>query len=516
MERGRRRIRKTTTTTTKVIKVVNKNNNNDNNNNVLKKMKTIARKTKASSELIYIAICSRILLILSMFVFDLLISDYDTSVQFKKNDSNNMFCSSVESIAVWDAVHVFRIAQVNGYEYEHSRAFYPALPFTLRFISRLFVYTEDDDDDDGISICAIGVVGLVLNALFFVATVIIMEKLAFLILINRQREGEELDDDVDVLLTKKKSIARTCAILFCFNPATIFYIAPGYTETLFTFFATYGALQFSRGTAIAQKQEKNDCVRLYFFYKATSYFLFSMAACFRSNGILLSLYPACEMISILLRNKNYLSTSSRYVLIMSLHIVGGLMITIPTIYTQIDAYKSFCGKDSRYEINSSSMVGDDDDKEGRRPWCSEIPPNMYAFVQAKYWDVGFMKSWRIAQLPNIMIASPAIFASTYGLFKIFIQADGGFSSFRTTSVDYIAGNILWMVSLVLCATVTHIQISMRFLSTLSMPYICIARIGAIDGLERFSKKKRDAMVSTFFVSYALIGIVMFSNFYPWT
>jgi GPI mannosyltransferase 2 len=41
-------------------------------------------------------------------------------------------------------------------------------------------------------------------------------------------------------------------------------------------------------------------------------------------------------------------------------------------------------------------------------WCSQLPPSIYTHVQGKYWDVGFLRYWTPAQLPNILLAAPVL------------------------------------------------------------------------------------------------------------
>ena len=431
-----------------------------------------------SDHIVSVAFLSRAVMILLMFTFDAFISDYDTSSSL--NQKTDAFCARVESVAVWDAVHVLRIAEVGDYEYEHSRAFYPALPFFLRFIHR-----------GEVSTCALTCTALILNSLVSIITVANMEKLAFILLANPQ-SGRALDIS---FATKCASFARTAALLYCFNPASIFHLAPGYTEAMFTFCATYGALLFARGTVYAFDESCNITWG-YFMNKGASYVFFALAASFRSNGILLGIYPACEIVSLLLvvmRERKFWSK----LISLPAHIFGGICIALPTIMVQYAAYVNFCGTHSRYNNSNNKAIP--------RPWCSKFPPNVYTFIQSEYWDVGFLRSWRFSQIPNILIASPALLASVYCLMKYAFVRNK-----IVSPVGAIAGDILWLLSCLLCTTLTHIQISMRFLSTLATPYIYIARCGAEES------ERGKYIIASFIAAYGLVGIVLFSNFYPWT
>lgn len=70
-----------------------------------------------------------------------------------------------------------------------------------------------------------------------------------------------------------------------------------------------------------------------------------------------------------------------------------LLVFTPFLVHQYDAYRIFCS-DSSPDI--------------RPPWCLDTFPLIYGYVQAKYWDVGFLRYWTLSQAPNIALAIPVL------------------------------------------------------------------------------------------------------------
>ncbi|CAI5466177.1 unnamed protein product [Closterium sp. Yama58-4] len=45
------------------------------------------------------------------------------------------------------------------------------------------------------------------------------------------------------------------------------------------------------------------------------------------------------------------------------------------------------------------------------PWCFDSVPYIYGYVQRKYWDVGFLRYFQLKQLPNFLLAAPTLLLS---------------------------------------------------------------------------------------------------------
>ena len=46
-------------------------------------------------------------------------------------------------------------------------------------------------------------------------------------------------------------------------------------------------------------------------------------------------------------------------------------------------------------------------------WCQYEPPVAYSYIQRVYWDNGFLTYWEAKQLPNFLLAAPAVVMVQY-------------------------------------------------------------------------------------------------------
>jgi GPI mannosyltransferase 2 len=130
--------------------------------------------------------------------------------------------------------------------------------------------------------------------------------------------------------------------------------------------------------------------------------LFVLAACLRSNGSMLAGFILWDVIAEpVLRNKKVIRASFSMCLRLTkpqvsarhalLGVLATALISLPFVMHQYSAYRVFCNQDhSRYS------------------WCLARIPSVYGYVQAKYWNSGFLLYWTPAQLPNILLAMPIL------------------------------------------------------------------------------------------------------------
>ena len=50
-----------------------------------------------------------------------------------------------------------------------------------------------------------------------------------------------------------------------------------------------------------------------------------------------------------------------------------------------------------------------------RPWCANVPPFVYSFIQKEYWGLGMFAYWRPEQVPNFALAAPVVLLTACGV-----------------------------------------------------------------------------------------------------
>lgn len=92
-----------------------------------------------------------------------------------------------------------------------------------------------------------------------------------------------------------------------------------------------------------------------------------------------------------------------------------LLVVLPYIFVQVYAYHKFCGEDEE----DGRTVVDADLLAELHPWCKWRVPSLYAYVQSAYWGVGAFKYYKWKQIPNFLLAGPALILTACGTARFF-------------------------------------------------------------------------------------------------
>ncbi|MCL7028451.1 hypothetical protein MKW94_001896 [Papaver nudicaule] len=316
-----------------------------------------------SNKILRAALVSRILVLSLIILWRSLLSPYDTSAILNpdclSSDSDTSsesliwpkIGSAIEGSIVWDGVYFIRIAQC-GYEYEQTYAFFPLLPIFIYILSRtIFAPLVPIIGYRAV----LGLSGYVINNIAFLLAAVYFYRLS-------------------IIIFKDRKTAFRASMLFCFNPASIFYSSI-YTESLYSLLSLGGIYHLlSGGNTIAM-------------------LLFALSGFTRSNGVLNAGYicfQAMHQAYDAIVRKNSVGLAAMTLIDGALR---SLCIFAPFIAFQAYGYHNLC----------RGLISDE-----MRPWCEESVPFFYGFIQRHYWGVGFLKYFQLKQLPNFLLASPIL------------------------------------------------------------------------------------------------------------
>lgn len=254
-------------------------------------------------------------------------------------------------------------------------------------------------------------------------------------------------------------------------------------------------------------------------------------------------------------------------------VLQALLVIAPYVLVQVHAYRKFCGGgragllwggDS--ERNFSGTV--DSLTAELHPWCAWQVPSVYSYVQSTYWGVGPLKYYEWKQIPNFLLAAPALALTALGTAR-FISAQlqgspasgspvGGkqetrgntrnpwasregwpwrfmqvfFGSPRLPSPDSspfersAAASLVvqWAFLGVFSALCMNVQVVTRFLAAACPPLHwwtagLLVRRGGIDAGNAAASDGSRAVGTAlrwYFVLYFVVGAVLHPNFLPWT
>ncbi|CAH8389108.1 unnamed protein product [Eruca vesicaria subsp. sativa] len=319
--------------------------------------------SRKESILIKYAIFSRLLVLFLTVLWRSFLQPYDTSAALNppclhhREDSPppllvaNTVSKTLENSVVWDSVYFLRITEC-GYEYEQTYAFLPLLPFFISLLSRtVFAPLVPLIGFRAVMVLS----GYVVSNLAFVFAAIYLFR-------------------VSVMILKDTEASFKASVIFCFNPASIFYSSI-YSESLYALFSIGGVYHLLSGTS-------NVAV-----------IWFALSGCARSNGILNAGYICFQTMH---RAYEALYLKRRVCLCVQVLVTGFLRcvcICLPFVAFQAYGYYNLCHRHKLDEL---------------RPWCKAKVPLLYNFIQSHYWGVGFLRYFQFKQLPNFLLASPIL------------------------------------------------------------------------------------------------------------
>lgn len=462
--------------------------------------------------LVRIAIISRIIVATVQFIANHLIKDHDAGVFLSpKADKVNSFLdvcieSALGGFLRWDAQYFTHIAKY-GYTYENTLAFFPLYPAQVAISARFLHYIFPVCSIDSLVL----LIGVLLNCFLFVLATIALYRLSKMVLMREE-------------------LAYKAALLFCFNPATIFFTAP-YSETLFAYLTFSAIMNILRAYL-------NRCIS----WKSLFHIItIGLSTCTRSNGILnigfLFYFLICFYYRKLnLRKHSLLSFFKALIILVSCL----FFCILPFIMYQIYAYNLFC-KDFNSSLSAelveyaykNNLVLQGKFSQNNQTWCHQTVPFAYSYIQDHYWNVGFLRYFTIKQIPNFVLAFPVTFLIIKCSYEFFKQYPSvlldPFFSIEKSEKFLPRGAFVFIVHALFLAIFNflciHVQVSTRILCSASpvLFWYCafILKDVPVKEFLRFKQNKvrltvLQMFVKYYFLIYFVVGIILFCNFLPWT
>lgn len=429
---------------------------------------------------------TRFLLILWQYVSNLLIPDHQADAfRFIPTANKSVGDQTVDHLLGgflrWDAQHFMHIAKY-GYTYEHTIAFFPLYPLVGGLFSRALSYILTFLSLESIIL----VVLISLNIVFFKYATLMLYKLT----------KELFNEDV----------AYKSAVLFCYNPASVFFIAP-YTEALFSllsFFVMYLCVKIYQKNVSGGFVLLSVCVAL------------SLAT--RSNGLLNVGFFWYLVICLWLTGRS--KTFHSIVTLVQWTLVQVTPFVLYTAYCR----NLFCSGfiEVSPEVKNQALAeGYVLPGQSQELCVNSVLP--YSYVQAHYWNVGFLKYFTLKQLPNFFLALPIVLIISVTSLQHFLKV-GIFQLFSMERKQTLKDlnqpqlNVFYAHGLVLslfCFFCINVQVSTRMLCSSSplLYWICASKCSA--SFPSF-RNRQIGFISAYFMGYFFIGTLMFCNFLPWT
>ncbi|XP_011163568.1 GPI mannosyltransferase 2 [Solenopsis invicta] len=492
-------------------------------------------------KVLWFAIVTRITILILQIIFNVLIPDHQADAFKRPLDSaekvffqDRIIYFLFNGLTRWDGEYFLHIARY-GYTYENILAFFPLYPATIRIVTVILTKIFPLFNIQSTMIIA----AILINFICFVKSAIIFY-------------------DLTERVFQNTVTAYKAAILYCINPASIFFSAI-YSESMFaylTFYTMLGSIEYMSNIyfplALSILVRSNGVVNIGF----PIYFEFKKALSL-SNSKRIEKHQRKHIIDILLvlwhilksiKLKNYFTILSTMIISLS-----------PFIVLQIYNYMKFCTSTFdksllpvnvlQYAVKNNLILPGRTDSL----WCNASVPLAYSYVQKTYWNVGFLKYYQFKQIPNFILALPILyimlqcikeFACEYRN-ELYLLGffDSKAKSKNTIKVKYPLNMFVFIVHGVFltmfCLFFVHIQVSTRLLASATpLIYWYCALIMSHKGTDHidlqyesnenmcskwkvfFLSQKRytlqDKFVLFYFIGYTILGCFMFSNFLPWT
>ncbi|ORC92690.1 putative mannosyltransferase-II [Trypanosoma theileri] len=473
---------------------------------------------------------------------------FDTSMLLH-NDTSNQWVF-LDFPRNWDVVHFSHISKY-GYSHENVCAFFPFLPTILRIIS----WVSKTLLPSSLTVIPVSFLAALLNIFLNAAGAVILRRITLLTLVGLptrdenislhtgtwldevpppppSRSSKNTEEDGKAIMLRRWREVGASILMWILSPAGVFTVVP-YTESLFSLLTFLGIYFLIIPSPVGRKEALTQAA----LTEVGAVICFTVAGFVRSNAFICMgflIYPIFLQIFFFERYKKRFHMRygnnvliSRWPSFLRCIIVIAEMGIILTPYLVMN-YFCFNRFVPLWDNASKSIIGN-------RFWA------FYGTMQKRYWNVGFLASYTLKNLPNVFIASPLVYFTLRTFVKLYLCAsqkkiksptslpcavegkNGRIShthnvrSFisvlkSTFHVLIQSSNITCLLFMILFGTtMVHVNVVNRFTVSYPALYWIWARQIVWDPMGGHT-----VVMFRFFLTWICIGTLFFPNGMPWT
>lgn len=462
-----------------------------------------------------LAIFSRVLIIFLQCVSNHLLDDHKAEDVFRApmDPLKKRKCDAIVEMLLggfrrWDSEYFLHISE-HGYTYENTLAFFPLYPLCIKLLRYAVINVTPFLSVRALSL----LIGVTINVVFFAKAANALYELGRKVLRDQRK-------------------AEIATVLFCFNPASIFFTAP-YSESL------YSWLSFS--------------VMLKCFEDINSVLIIvplSLSILCRSNGLINIGFVVFYGLKKMFSQSTVLSFVTIFLKVISILIIIAFHFGLMQVYN----YYLFCFQKNfsfpdlikDFAVKNDLVLAGNRTSDSVSPWCSSNLPISYTYVQDHYWKQGFLRYYEVKQLPNFLLAAPIVLIVLVNSFKYFRRNPSycwrlGIFNLKPSVLRVITMAdqnqfvfiVHSMVLTIFCVLFIHVQVTTRLVASSSPMLYFFAADYFMTNTGQHKKKdnvkphevnvfdlKRlnlaQKIIVYYFLGYYAVGTVLFSNFLPWT
>lgn len=272
---------------------------------------------------------------------------------------------------------------------EQAHAFFPLFPHIIRYVALFLTQVVPPFFLPPTFEALIVLSGLTWNILCFIISALALQDLTHTLVRNSiNQHNNSIKVDIEL------SVSNMTTVLYCLNPATVFFIAC-YSEATFSCFTFIGYAMFTRSL---------NSKRFGLIFGSTACWMLTSYT--RSNGSLTSLFLFIHLCGALVNAYRSRRGASDTMMIMDTAlqcfkaIIFNLMpiacIILPVIYHDQRGIEMHCNNTFKPH------------------WCNIADKtfSLYGYVQDRHWNVGLFNYWTVQQLPNFLLAFPILSCGT--------------------------------------------------------------------------------------------------------